>query len=417
MIFLALRYLIERRRQTILTFLGVFLGTMAYISVSGFFLGFQGYMVQQLVNNSAQVHIQARQDFITEHGLDQSFYGKQFLHSFWLSPPSGTQAFTEVMNPQSWYARLRQDSRVEAFSPILSSGALFTLSKVSISANIIGCNPLQQAKVTSVADYMVKGKFTDIASGGNRIILGAELKKRLGAGMGQTILVSVKTFPAQPFKVVGEYLTGGRSSDLQAYAAIADVQKLNHTQNQVNEIGVRLKDYHQAAEIATHWSALAPERVESWDQQNVNILSVFKMQTTLRFTMIFTILVVAAFGIYNVLNMTVNQKRQDIAILRSMGYDTFDIVMLFFSQGLILGVVGAFFGLIAGYLFCRYLQTISFFPLSPSNPNGHLRISLDGMIYVQAVFIALFSASFASILPARAAGKLTPIEIIRSSGG
>jgi lipoprotein-releasing system permease protein len=112
--------------------------------------------------------------------------------------------------------------------------------------------------------------------------------------------------------------------------------------------------------------------------------------------------------------MTVTQKRQDIAILRSMGYDTFDVVMLFFSQGLILGISGAALGLLVGYSLCLYLQTLSF--SSPIMPASHLQISLSFWIYAQAAALALVSSSLASILPARAAGRLTPIEIIRAGG-
>ena len=414
MIYLAIRYLLERRKQTIFTLLGVFLGTMAYVSVSGFFKGFQSYMVQQLIDNTAQVHIQARQDYLIDHVLDQAFYSSEFNHVFWSSPPSGLLGYLEVQNPQSWYERLAADPRVEAFSPLITAPVLFTLAKNSASAGLIGCDPVQQAKVTSISNYMIEGKFTDIAGGGNRVIMGDELMKRIGAAMDQIVLVSVGTQSAIPMKVVGRFLSGNRGADLQAYAALNDVQRMNGTPNRVNEISVRLKDYTQAASIADNWSLIAPEKIESWDQQNVNILSVLKMQTVLRFTMIFAILLVAGFGIYNVLNMTVTQKRQDIAILRSMGYDTFDIVTLFFSQGIMVGLVGAFFGLICGYVFCRYLQTISFFPPGSSHAGETLHISLNSQIYIQATLLALLAASIASILPARAAGKLTPIEIIRS---
>lgn len=414
MIFLALRYLLERRKQTIFTLLGVFLGTMAYVGVSGFFKGFQNYMVQQLVDNTAQIHIQARQDILTDHKLDGAFYNKKSTYVLWSSPPSGLLGYLEVQNPQAWYERLNADKRVEAFSPIISAPVLFTLAKNSVSASLIGCDPLQQSKVTSIAKYMTEGKFTDIAGGGNRVIMGDELMKRIGAAKDQVVLVSVGTRDAIPMKVVGRYLSGNRGADLQAYAALNDVQRMNGTPNRVNEIAVRLKDYRMAASMAESWSSISPEKIESWDQQNVNILSVIKMQTTLRFTMIFAILVVAGFGIYNVLNMTVTQKRQDIAILRSMGYDTFDIVLLFFSQGVIVGFIGAMFGLISGYLLCLYLQTISFFPPNSSHAGETLHISLDVGIYIQATMLALLAASVASILPAKAAGKLTPIEIIRT---
>ncbi len=415
MIFLAIRYLMERKRQTILTLLGVFFGTMAYVSVSGFFMGFQGFMVQQLVNNAPQIHIEARQDYLFSHTLDESFFGKEAI-ALWVSPPAGVEGYMEVQSPQSWYKRLDADSRVEAYSPTLSTAALFTSGKISVAANMIGCHPEQHSKVTTIADYMIVGKFTDIGVGGNRLIMGDELMKRLGLGMNQTVMVSVGTNRAVPFKVVGRFYSGSRGLDLQSFASLDDVQRVNQTPKQINEIGVRIKDYTEATAFARSWSKLAPERVESWADQNVNILSVFAIQNALKISMVLTVLIVAGFGIYNILNMTVTQKRQDIAILRALGYDTFDVVMLFFSQGLIVGVVGAFFGLIAGYLFCLWLQTIPFMNASPSNPQGHLHIAITVSIYIQGLALALLSASIASILPARAAGKMTPIDIIRQGG-
>lgn len=373
-------------------------------------------MVQQLVNNSAQVHIEARQDYLGPHDLDSSFFASDVGHVFWTPQPAGVKGYLGVQSPEAWYRRLDADPRVSAYSPILTAAALFNLGSVSVAANLIGCNPAQQAKVTSVANYMITGRFTDISTGGNRLILGDELMKRIGAGMQQTVLVSVGRNEAVPFKIVGRFSTGSRGVDLQAYGALADVQKVNFTPNRVNEIAVRLQDYRDADLLARSWSRLGPERVESWGDLSQNIKSVFSIQTTLRYFMITTVFIVAGFGIYNILNMTVSQKRQDIAILRAMGYDTFDIVMLFFAQGLIVGVFGTLFGLVCGYLFCRYLQTISFMQASPSNPEGHLHIALDPFIYLQASFLAVFSTAVASILPARAAGKLTPIDIIRQGG-
>ena len=248
------------------------------------------------------------------------------------------------------------------------------------------------------------------------MIIGDELAKRLGASVNQMVLVSVGTNTPTPFKIIGKYRTGGHGLDLMAFASLNDVQKVNRTLNYINEIGVKLKDYSMARELAESWAKIAPEKVESWDMVAENILSVFKIQNALRFSMIATVLIVAGFGIYNVLNMTVNQKRQDIAILRSMGYDTFDIVALFFAQGLIIGLAGSLLGVIAGYFVCLYLQTIEFGGGPAGNPMGHLRISLDASIYLKAFSLALLASSLASVLPARSAGKLTPIEIIRAGG-
>ena len=122
MIFLALRYLLARRRQTLLTLLGIFFGAGAYVAISGFMLGFREYLVDQLVNNNAQILIQAREDFLTEHSLDHAFYGDAYKHVFWISPPSGTKGNILVENPQKWYERLRDDARFAALASAVGVG-------------------------------------------------------------------------------------------------------------------------------------------------------------------------------------------------------------------------------------------------------------------------------------------------------
>lgn len=414
MIALALRYLFARPRQTVLTLLGIFFGTASFVTISGFMLGFRGYFIQQLINNSAHVLIQPREEFLTERSLDKEFYGSTLLHVFWAVPPSGRKDSAMVENPQSWYVRLRQDPRVAAYSPQLLAAVIFSNGKATFSTTLIGCDPLQQRKVTTIGDYVTEGDFADLAAGGNRIVIGDELRKKLGVEVSQTVMVSLANSPPTPFKVVAVYRTGTRQMDQFAYGALEDVQKVNRTPNEVNAIAVRLYDHTRAAAVATAWAGLGPEKVESWDQINGNIYTVFRIQDTVRFLSIGAILIVAGFGIYNVLNMTVMHKRQDIAILRSMGYGPGDIVWLFFSQGLLLGFSGAVLGLVFGFFFCVYLQTLPFGESPMGAGPGHFMVSFKPAIYVQAALLAFLSSSLASILPARAASKLTPIEIIRS---
>lgn len=414
MIFLALRYLIARRRQTILTLLGIFFGAAAYVSISGFFLGFREYLIDQLVNNSAHVHVQAREEFLDEHSLDASFYGKPVHHVFWSTPPSGRKDSAMVENPQSWYRRLAADPRVAAYSPQLSANVIFSKGRATASAALVGTDPVQQVRITTIGDYVIAGSWSDLAAGGNRIAIGEELRKKLGVIVSQNILIASAKSPPTPFKVVAVFKTGNVQADTRAYGAITDAQRLNRTPNQVNEIAVRLHDHTQAAALATTWSALSPEKVESWDQQNVSLFSVFALQDAIRFLSIGAIMIVAGFGIYNVLNMTVVQKRRDIAILRSMGYSSNDVVWLFFSQGLILGLSGVALGLGFGYLLGLYLQTVPFGATPLGRGAGHLLISFSPAIYLQAALLAMMATLLASVLPARAAGKLAPIEIIRA---
>lgn len=414
MTFLAIRYLMSRPRQTFLMLLGIFFGTAAFVSISGFMLGFREYLIDQLINNSPHVTISAREDFLTETSLNEGFFGRAVSHVFWDPPPSGRKDSATVNDPQSWYIRLRADQRVLAFSPQLSQPVVFNNGKAQASASMIGCDATQQVKVTSIGTYMKEGKFSDLDVGGNRVILGAELMRKLGARVGQSIMVASSVRAGVPFKVVGSYSTGNRLSDLNAYASLSDVQALAKMPNRVSSIVLKVFDYNQAAAMANSWSKFSEEKVESWDQLNASFFDIFKIQDAIRFLSVGAVMVVAGFGIYNVLNMTVMQKRKDVAILKSMGYSTGEIVSLFFSQGIILGVTGVIAGLTFGFLLCSYLSTLSFSGGPMGSGNGHLMISLNPKIYLQATTLALFSATLSSILPAFSAGKLTPIEIIRA---
>lgn len=414
MIFLAIRFLKARPRQTLLMLLGFFFGTAAFISLSGLMLGFRYYLIYQLINNDAHVHIEPREEFLTEHGLDRSFYGTGLSHVFWGEPPSGRKDSAMIDSPGAWSRRLKADPRVVAYTPQLTASVIFSRGKATAPATLTGCDADQQIRVTTLGDYVKEGKFADISGGGNRLALGSELVKRLGVRLSQTVMVSLAEGTATPFKVVAIFETGNHIFDSNAYAALPDVQRVNRTPNQVNHIAVRLVDFSQAASIASTWASISQEKVESWDQRNASIFSVFKIQDAVRYLSIGAIMIVAGFGIYNVLNMTVMQKRRDVAILRSIGYSGGDIVTLFLSQGLILGCTGIVMGLTFGYAFSFYLETIPIGASPMGAGSGHLMISRDPMIYVHAAVLALSSALLASILPARAAGKLTPIEIIRS---
>lgn len=413
MLFLALKYLFARKRQTTLTLLGIFFGTAAFIIISGFFLGFRGYLIDQLVNNNGHVYIQSREDFITEHLLDENFFGPSYNHIFWPSPPAGRIDSDMVENPSQWYKRLENDPRVLAYSPQLTSAVILSKAKAQITTNLTGCVSQKQVQVTNIADYMTDGKFEDLSIGGNRIVIGEELRLKLGVRIYQTVLVALAQGKARPFKIVGVFKTDNKQTDALAYGPLKDVQKVNQTPNHINQIVVKLKDFSLAKTIARTWRFSSREKVESWDERNGSIFNIFKLQDAIRFLTIFSIMIVAGFGIYNVLNITVIQKRKDIAILRSLGFENKSIISLFLSQGLILGCVGATLGLLIGYVACLYLQTVRFGG-GPLGGAGFLHISFDPMIYASAFGLAIFATSLASILPAYAAGKLSPIDIIRS---
>jgi len=410
--FLAFKHMFARPKQSLMTLLGIVFGSAAFVTISGFMLGFRGFLLEQLVNNDAHIKISAKEDFLNPAEFNKNFFSN-FEHVFWVVPPSGRRDLDHISNLQGWVRRLKSDHRIVAFSPQLSSQAIISLASAKATAQIIGSDPQKQAQISNVSANMLKGSFFDIGKGGNRIILGSGLAQKLGAQVGQTVQVNMGNSAPIPFKVVGLFRIGIKNiDDARAYGFLPDVQKLSQRPNEVNEIGLRVRDFNQAASIATDLKSISEEQVQSWDQINENFLSVFRIQDATRYMMIAVILIVAGFGIYNILNMTVNQKKKEIAILRSIGFESDDIVKLFLTQGIVFGATGGVVGLVIGFFICNYLETIPFGG-GAMGGSGYLMISFEPSIYFFGFSLGFAASSIASYLPAKSASRLLPIEIIR----
>jgi lipoprotein-releasing system permease protein len=410
MLFLAIRHLLSRRRQTILIFLGISLASMVYVVISGLYLGMQEYMIDRLLNNTAHIKISARDQSIDQPEMTKRFYGNETAVS-WITPPSGKREEAHIMYPQGWFDRLRDDPAVRAFAAGMSVNVIISRRDTKRAGVLGGIEPDKQIKVTGLEDYMSVGSLLDLGGGGNKIIIGDGLLERLGARVGETIKVSAGSEEPRPFKVVGLLHLGVAEVDnTLMLAALRDVQQINKSPGQINEISVSLFDLDRAQELADSWKLLSRDKVESWSEANAGFFEIFNLQDFIRYTISVAILLVASFGIYNVLSIMVNQKRREIAILRSIGYSPHQVLELFLIQGILLGIGGAITGLVIGVLLKQYLGTIEMQAMQ----IDHLNLSYAPSIYIGGFLLAFVSSLVASVLPARAASKLPPIDIIRS---
>lgn len=414
MMFLSLKHLFARKKQSLLILLGIVIGTAAYVAISGMMLGFQTKLMDQLVNNDAHIRISAREELLTAKALG-SF--SEAAHVFWAIPPSGRKDSAKIEYPIGWFNKLDKDPDVLFSVPQINLNVIFNRARVTQSGRLIGADPLRQEKISNIQQYMIAGNFKDIGNSGNHLVIGKLLLEKLGARLSETILISSGRSTPQPFKIVGVFETGSRNIDeVTAFSSLIDSQKLRGTPSEITDIAVKILDPNKAKEIADQWKNNTSEKVLAWQESFASILSVFNTQDIVRNAMTISIIVVASFGIYNILSILVNQKKRDVAILRSMGFTPADIIQLFLNQGLILGITGGLVGLILGVIICWLMGKIEIDPGRMGSTNGRMIISYDYIIYIKAFAIALSATLFSSILPARAAGKLEPMDIIRSGG-
>ena len=416
MLFLAIKQLLARPRQTLLALMGIIFGTAAFLILSGIMLGFRELLIQRLINTAAHISIKAEESTIEEHSLDSFFFPGSLVK--WVVPPVSHDEPPHLEYPQGWFDRLDADDKVESYAPQMVAQALISRGKLSRTISLIGVEAARQVQATDVQSDMTLGNFLDLDKGGFQIIIGESLAQKLGLHLNDTLNIVTTKGNVIPSKVAGFFNTGMVQIDeVVAYAPIHYVQQVNQTPGQVSQIIVKLKDITQAKTVADQWAAMSRENIQSWDEANANFLTVFKMQDTIRYTLSFVVLLIAAFGIYNILNMIVLQKRGETAILRSMGFEASDIIQLFLSQGLILGFIGGLLGLGVGTLACLYIQSIQFGTNMGMSSVNHMLIAWHAYFYVGGFLMAFLSGIVAGFLPARAASQMAPIDILRSEGG
>jgi lipoprotein-releasing system permease protein len=200
----------------------------------------------------------------------------------------------------------------------------------------------------------------------------------------------------------------------RTYMMVNSAQTLLGKKSIINEIVIRLDDYKQAREIAGQIENISGYKTYSWQEANENFLKIFRIQTIITFFITGALLVVAAFGVLNILIMAVLERVNDIAILKSFGYSRGDITQIYLFQGLVIGLLGSGVGLSLGKLTVEGLRRI------PIQVEG--LVKSDGLLmseslsqYVMAFVGSMIIVLLASVYPARRAAKYDPVEVIRGA--
>lgn len=411
MFFLSWRQLITRKKQTLLILLGISFGTLLFVSISAVQLGMRRYIAEQLLNNTAHILISGAERRVNANEVTEALYGGQeFVR--WISLPSGMREEVRLENYGGWYDHLSRDPRVLDFSPRMNTHVVMTSGKFSSAVNLIGNIPERTVNITSIEKYMKAGDFLNLR-GNNSIVIGSGSADDLGVKVGQYLRLNAGKGSTRSFKIVGIFHFGNEQVDRSlAFANLPDVQVLSKTPGRITEIAVSLYNIDEADEVADEWAVLTSDKVEDWQEANESFLEMIKVQDFTRYFITTAILIVASFGIYNVLSIMINQKKKEIAILRAIGYGPDKILQLILYQGIVLGVTGGLLGLLLGFLLSLYVGSIEF---SFEIGGGHnLWINYDISIYVTAFISAIITSLIASYIPARAASKMTPMDIIRS---
>lgn len=410
---IVITHLTSRKRQTIVSMLGVTFGITVFIFQAGVITGLQDFFIEKTINSTA--HVQIYQDKNQKSPpLLRKVYSED---ETWISVPNikSKNELPKLKRGLQIVEILESYPEVTGVSPSLSTQAIFKIGVADISGIINGVDIRKENRLFDLEKDMVSGSIIRLESVNNGIILGSGLAESLGTIPNDNITVVSPGGVALQMKVVGILETGLRDLDnTRAYSSIRNTQKLmNVTGNYITNINIKLEDVDQSGALAREFQSRFGYTAEDWKQANEGIFSVFRIQNIVTYLVIISILLVSGFGIFNILSMMIYEKMNDIAILKSIGYTDADIRNIFLLEALIIGFLGGILGLMIGFILSWITSVI------PTNIEGfvsseYLSINFDPAFYLLAFVFGLAATGIAGYLPARKASKIDPINIIRS---
>jgi lipoprotein-releasing system permease protein len=309
---------------------------------------------------------------------------------------------------------LSKDGRVRGFAPRISTQVFFNNGNIDINGLINGIDVQKETLLYSFNDYVVAGNAADLKNVANSIILGKGLAERMLVNIGDVVSVTTAKGDQYSLKMVGIFQSGINDIDqVQSYASIATAQKiLGKPANYITDINIKLKDMNQAPAVAKEYAQLYSTDAEDIQTANAQFETGSRVRSIISYSVGITLLIVAGFGIYNILSMMIYEKMDSIAILKATGFSGSDVRKIFLIISLGIGLFGGLLGLMFGYLLSKGINQIPFntsaLPTVKTYP-----INYNPWYYVIGILFSLITTYLAGLFPARKASKVDPVIIIR----
>lgn len=347
----------------------------------------------------------------------------------------GVQAHISLTHPgaairdyEALAAKLAKIPGVRSVTPAAYQTVLMSFGGEALGVVAKGVEPERERRGDEALQRIVEGSadFKPDANGIEALIVGKQLADDWRMAPGDYVTLTSPQGRLTPygliprtrrFRVAGIFDSGFYDYDKSwCFLTLPAAQSLAGTSDVVNVLEFRVENPERAGEIARQAEKIAGSDflASTWMEQNLALFRALKLEKLVTAIFIGLITFVAGLNILVVLSMTVTDKARDIAVLMSMGTRSEQIRQIFLWQGIAVGATGTLIGLCAGYAFALIaghyrmipldpqIYAVSYVPFHPSATDG-LWITLAAM----GISLA------ATILPARAASLLLPVEILR----
>lgn len=422
-LFVSIRHLSAKKSQkfislnTWISIAGVGLGVMALIVVIAVMSGFSKDLRDKILGTNSHIVVSNMNQAMVEN-------------------------YNDILK------KIRSVEGVTAAAPFIMNQVMLINGDRVSGVVARGIDPDSEGVVSDLGKNMISGTLFDLKVKPNHlkniksqrgkkragIILGKELSRRMGVGVGDVVSMVSPVSRVTPvgliprmklFKVVGVFESGMYEYDANlSFILLKSAQKFFSMKNGISGIEIRVANIEQAGNIASiiQKELGFPYLVRDWMRMNRNLFSALKLEKIVMFIILILIIFVAAFNIVSTLFMLVMEKAKEIAILKSMGASCSSIIKIYSYQGLVIGLVGTFLGCAAGFIIVPNLNEIVgfievIFGIEAFPSDVYYLDRLPSKIqYMDSLLIIVFSVVIclaASLYPAWRASKIDLVDGLR----
>ncbi|MFT4030940.1 MAG: FtsX-like permease family protein [Siphonobacter sp.] len=405
-VYLAIKYLLAKKGQSIISALSVTFGTSMFILLINFMNGVNDFLDTAALEGTPDLKISVIDSIpITDSTSNVSLFS--LADNLSKNTP-------KLENYKTIDAFLRNNNNVKGTSSQITTQAIFSRNGAGLPGAIFGVSITDEDKLFDLKSRIIAGDIYALQKNANGVILGQTLASKLNVKVGQQVTITTLNGKLEQLDVVALFSFGVSFLDNgKSYMNIHKVQEiLNVPDSTVSDINVKLNDRYLFSDISATLQEKFKVKTENWQEANRIIMTSIEVRNVLTWVVSIALLIVAGFGIYNIMNINVLNKYKDIALLKTLGFSYNDVKYVFFIQSLIIGLVGSFFGMIIGYILCVIMSKIPFDTGEILNVK-YYPMNYDFIFYMIGAVLGIITTVLAGFIPAKKASKIDPVVILR----
>ena len=405
-LFVALRYLRDGRLQTWLILTGIGVGVGVIIFLSALITGLQQSIIDRTLGSQAHVVVRPPEEMPRVLPRSDSAGDDGILRSVETQRPP--QRIRSIVGWKQVEALLRRTPGVVAVAPTVTGPALAVRGPGTNSVTIRGIELDTYSAIVDVESRLVAGSFN---LDGFHAVVGTELARRLGIGVGGRLRIQVADDRGGVYTVSGVFDYGSRSlNEGLVFISLRGGQTLFDLDGGISTLEILGSDIFQADALAARIQDRTGLVADSWMAQNRDLMTGLRSQSASSIMIQVFVILAVALGIASVLAVSVVQKAKEIGILRATGTKAPAVTRIFLIQGAILGTAGSLVGIAIGTVLALFFASLA------RNPDGSATfpVALTAYLYGRSVAVALVVGVISAIVPARDAARMDPATVIRN---